>query len=232
MNTKIKKNLWWIITSIVLFVPIVFFICEVSGSFGEKLSFGTAFFVILFLIWAITGLAANKIKNIVLKVLWIIFGLVVYAICWIFIVICIAMCYTPSEEEYEERKEGFRDMIYSEFSDNEELDRIVGFQLPQYEIVDSKCEYVSQFPAETEYDVKLKIHFQGGLPKSIWNKIYKLASKKASNKVTGEYAINEWGFYENNPKIISYQLEDASNSGCVVTFNHLCDTVYVTRYKW
>lgn len=137
-----------------------------------------------------------------------------------------------TEENIETRKEGIRDMVYREFNENEHLDNILGIQLPTYKIVDSKCDYASNPPTETEYDVKLKIYFPKGLSSSIRKEIHKLASEKASNPLSKGDVINEWRFGEDNPKEIFYQTEDTSNVGCVVMFKPQCDTVYVTRYKW
>lgn len=232
MKSEIKKNLWWIIISVVLFIPIAFAIHHLPYGLGDKLSFGVVTFALLFLIWAIIGLVANKIKNIALKVLWIILGLSVYAIVWLFIILLIAMSQPITEEDVENRKEAFRDMVYCEFDETEHLDKVVGVQLPQYKIVDSECKYVSFPPAETEYDVKLKIYIPEGISESVWNEIYELASKKASNPHSESDVINKWEIDEDNPNIIYYTSEDNMNVGCTVTFKHQCDTVYVTSYKW
>ena len=143
MKSKLKKNLWWIISSIALFIPMASLIGNISNDFSDVLSVGAISFVVLFLIWAIIGLVANKIKNIALKVLWIILGLSVYAIVWLFIILLIAMSQPITEEDVENRKEAFRDMVYCEFDETEHLDKVVGVQLPQYQIVDSRCDYVS-----------------------------------------------------------------------------------------
>lgn len=232
MKSKIKKNLWWIITSIVLFIPIASLIGNMSIDFSDGLSIGAMFFVVLFLIWAIIGLVANKIKNIVLKVLWIILGILSYAIAWFFSFFIIAMSQPVTEEDIESRKEAFRDMVYRKFDETEHLDKVVGVQLPQYKIVDSECKFVSFLPAETEYDVKLKIYFPEGIPESVWNEMYELASTNASNPLSEGDVINEWRIDKDNPEVISYAAEDAMNVGCSVTFKHQCDTVYVTSYKW
>lgn len=232
MKSKLKKNLWWIISSIVLFIPITFAIYNLPYDLSDRLSVGVVSFVLLFLIWAIIGLVANKIKKIIWKILWIIGGILSYAIVWLFTVFLIAMYYSLSEENVEERTEAFRDMVYREFDENNYLDKVIGVQLPKYEIVDSRCDYVSSFPAETEYDVKLKIYFSEGIPKSVWNEMYELASTNAANPHPKDNVINEWKVDANNPQIISYATEDSMNVGCIVTFKHRCDTVYVTRYKW
>ncbi len=232
MKSEIKKNLWWIITSVVLFIPIAFAIHHLPYGLGDKLSFGVVTFALLFLIWAIIGLVANKIKKIVWKVLWIILGTLSYIIAWLCAIFVIAMSYPLSEEEVEDRKDAFRDMVYREFDENNHLDKVVGVQLPQYKIVDSECKYVSFPPAETEYDVKLKIYVSEGISESVWNEIYELASKKASNPHSESDVINKWELDEDNPNIIYYTSEDNMNVGCTVTFKQSCDTIYVTRYKW
>lgn len=232
MKSKLKKNLWWIISSIALFIPMASLIGNISNDFSDVLSVGAISFVVLFLIWAIIGLVANKIKNIALKVLWIILGLSVYAIVWLFTILLIAMSQPITEEDVENRKEAFRDMVYREFDETEHLDKVVGVQLPQYKIVDSRCDYVSFFPAETEYAVKLKIYFPEGISESVWYEMYKLASANALNPHSEGDVINEWRIKQDNPEVISYATEDSMNVGCSVTFKHQCDTVYVTRYKW
>lgn len=232
MKSKIKKNLWWIISSIVLFVPIAVIISGLSKSFSDTLLDGVVFFIPLFLIWAIIGLIANKIKKVVFKILWIILGLSVYAISWLLIIVIIAMSQPVTEEDIENRKEAFRDMIYCEFAEDEHLDKVLGVQLPQYRIVHSECDYVTFFPTETEYNVELKVCFPKGIPNSVWNEIQGLASAKASNPLSEDDVINEWGISEDCPETIFYKSEDSANVGCIVTFNHRCDTVYITRYKW
>ena len=232
MKSEIKKNLWWIITSVVLFIPIAFAIHHLPYGLGDKLSFGVVTFALLFLIWAIIGLVANKIKKIVWKVLWIILGTLSYIIAWLCAIFVIAMSYPLSEEEVEDRKDAFRDMVYCEFDENDHLDKVVGVQLPQYKIVDSECKYVSFPPAETEYNVKLKIYVSEGISESVWNEIYELASKEASNPHSESDVINKWELDEDNPNIIYYTSEDNMNVGCTVTFKQSCDTINVTRYKW
>ena len=232
MKATIKKNLWWIISSVVLFIPIAFAIHHLPYSLGDKLSFGVVTFALLFLIWAIIGLVADKIKRIVWKVLWIILGTLSYLIAWLCVIFVIAMSYPLSEEEVEDRKDDFRDMVYREFDKDDHLDGVVGIELPQYKIADSECKYVSCPPTETEYNVKLKIYFPNGLPESVWNEICEQASINASNPLLEGYVINEWKIDKDNQEIISYTAEDSRNVGCNVTFKHRCDTVYVTRYKW
>jgi energy-coupling factor transporter transmembrane protein EcfT len=232
MKSEIKKNLWWIITSVVLFIPIAFAIHHLPYGLSDKLSFGVVTFALLFLIWAIIGLVANKIKKIVWKVLWIILGTLSYIIAWLCAIFVIAMSYPLSEEDIEDRKDAFRDMVYREFDEDDHLDKVVGVQLPQYKIVDSECKYVSFPPAETEYDVKLNIYISEGISESVWNEIYELASKKASNPHSESDVINKWKIDEDNPNIIYYTSEDNMNVGCTVTFKQSCDTIYVTRYKW
>ena len=196
------------------------------------MSMGTIFFIALFLILAATGIIANKIRIVALKVLWIISGLTIYALGWLFAIVLMAMSDPVSEEEVESRKENFREMIYSEFSEDDYLDKFVGIQLPQYRIVDSECTYVTFPPTETEYNVNLKIHFTEGLPNSVWKEISKNASNKASNPLSGCEVINEWGVCEDNPEARIYKCENSRNEGCTVTFESNCDTVYVTCYKW
>ena len=232
MKNTIKKNLWWIISSIILFVPIALGINSLPYNFCEKLSQGSIFFILLFLVLAITGIIANKIKKIVFKVLWIILGFTIYAIGWIFTIFIIAFSAPITEEEIISRKEDFRDMIYREFDEADYLDKIVGIQLPQYRIVDSECTYVTFPPTETEYNVNLKIHFTEGLPNSVWKEIREKASNNASNPLAEEWAKNEWSVSEETPGVVSYRYEDFANVCCSVTFESNCDTVYVTRYKW
>ena len=232
MKNTIKKNLWWIISSIILFVPIALGINSLPYNFCEKLSQGSIFFILLFLVLAITGIIANKIKKIVFKVLWIILGFTIYAIGWIFTIFIIAFSAPITEEEIISRKEDFRDMIYREFDEADYLDKIVGIQLPQYRIVDSECTYVTFPPTETEYNVNLKIHFTEDLPNSVWKEISKNASNKASNPLSVCEVINEWGVCEDNPEARIYKCENSRNEGCTVTFESNCDTVYVTCYKW
>ena len=198
----------------------------------EKIEIGCMLFAIHFLIGAITGVVANKIKKIFFKVLWVITGLVVNAIFWIISILIIALCQPLTEDEFNSRKEEFREMVYREFDEENYLDKIVGIELPQYKIVDSECTHVSTPLAETEYGVKLKIHFPEGLPQSLWNVITELASTEAANRHSEDEVINKWFFAEENPKAISYQCEDENNVGCTVTFKQYCDTVYVSSYKW
>lgn len=173
-----------------------------------------------------------RIKKTALKILWIIVGLLFSILFIMFSAVIIAMYEPVTDNDIEMRKEAFRDMVYNEFNGNDALDNLIGIQLPCYKIVDSKCDYVTFFPAETEYNVELKIHFPEGVSDSIRDEIRKLASEKASNPLSKGNVINEWGFGEDNPKEIFYRTEDASNVGCVVMFKPQCDTVYVTRYKW
>ena len=232
MKNTIKRNLWWIISSIVLFTPIASIIYHMQCNFSDKLSMGTIFFIALFLILAATGIIANKIKKIVFKVLWIILGFTIYVIGWIFTIFIIAFSAPITEEDIINRKECFRDMIYREFDEADYLDEFVGVQLPQYRIVDSECTYVTFFPTETEYNVNLKIHFPEGLPASVWKEISEKALDKAPNPLSGCEIINEWGVCEENPGAIIYKCEDSSNVGSTVIFESNCDTVYVTCYKW
>ena len=231
MKNKIKKNLWWI-SPIVLFVPLACLLCSLSITTGEKIVIGCILFAIQFLIGAITGFVANRIKKIFFKVLWIIAGLFINAIFWIIALLFMAFCEPITEEEYNGRKESYREMVYNEFSEENHLDKVVGIQLPQYRIVDSECSYVSVPLAETVYDVELKILFSEGLPKPVWKQITELASTEAPNPLSEDKVINKWFFGEENPKVVSYQCENESNVGSTVTFKPNCDTVYVTRYKW
>ena len=231
MSTKIKKNLWWIITSIALYVPVAIVIDSISCKLDEKMWLGVLSFVFLFVVWALIGLIANKIKKTVYKVLWIILGFLAYAVCWLVSIVFIAMFEPVTEEDIQNRKEAFKEMVYDEFKEEDHLDEVVGIQLPQYTIVRSACDYVTFPPTETEYDVELDIHFPGGLS-DIWDEIYDLASRKASNPHSKGKVINEWGFDNKNPEIIYYKTENESNVGCCVVFKSQCDTVYVTRYKW
>ena len=232
MKNSVKKNLWWVISSIVLFVPIAWIIHSLQCDLGEKLSMDAIFFIPLFLIWAITGVVANKIKKVVLKVLWVILGLVTYVFGWLFVIVLLAMSTPVTQEEVECRKEGSREMICREFNEEDHLDKIVGIQLPQYRIVDSECTYVTFWPTETEYNVNLKIHFPKDLPASVWKEIREKASNNASNPLAEEWAKNEWSVSEETPGVVSYRYEDFANVCCSVTFESNCDTVYVTRYKW
>ena len=231
MKNKIKKNLWWI-SPIVLFIPLACLLCSLSITTGEKIVIGCILFAIQFLIGAITGFVANRIKKIFFKVLWIIVGLIINAIFWIIALLFMAFCEPITEEEYNGMKESFREMVYNEFSEENHLDKVVGIQLPQYRIVDSECTYVTFWPAETEYNVNLKIHFPKGLPNSVWKEIREKASNNASNPLAEEWAKNEWSVSEETPGVVSYRYEDFANVGCSVTFESNCDTVYVTRYKW
>jgi hypothetical protein len=112
-----------------------------------------------FLIGAITGFVANRIKKIFFKVLWVMTGLAVNAMFLIISILFMTFCEPITEEELNGRKESFREMIYSEFDEENHLDKVVGVQLPQYRIVDSECTSVSLPPTETEYEVELKILF-------------------------------------------------------------------------
>lgn len=156
MNTKIKKNLWWI-SSIVLFIPSGLIIGQLRNELYERLLIGAIIFGIQLVIWAIIGLIANKIEKIVLKILWIIVGVLFSCTFLIFSAVFIVMFEPVTDKDVEIRKEEFRNMVYNEFNVNESLDSLIGIQLPTYEIVDSECNFVTFFPTETEYDVKLKI---------------------------------------------------------------------------
>lgn len=232
MKNTIKRNLWWIIYSIILFIPLACLLHSLSITSGEKIVIGCVLFTIQFLIGAITGIVTNKIKKIFFKVLCIIAGLVVNAIFWIISILFMAFCEPITKDEFNSRKEGFREMIYSEFNEENHLDKIVGIQLPPYRIVDSECISISVPPTETEYEVELKILFPDGLPKSIWNKIKEWAAAEVPNPLSEDKVINRWYLREENPDVIAYHCENSHNVGCTVIFESNCDTVYVTCYKW
>lgn len=232
MKHFIKKNLWWIISSIVLFIPLVCLLYDLSIGTDEKIATGCILFAVQFLIGAITGFVANRIKKIFFKVLWVIAGLAVNAMFLIISIVFMAFCEPITDEEFNNRKEEFREMIYHEFNEKNHLDKVVGVQLPQYRIVDSECISVSVPPTETEYEVELKIVFPEGLPKSVWKEIAELAEKEAPNPLSEDKVINRWHFGEENPDVITYHCENESNVGCTVIFKPDCDTVYVSRYKW
>ena len=116
-----------------------------------------------------------RIKKMALKILWIIVGLLFSILFIMFSAVIIAMYEPVTDNDIEMREEAFRDMVYNEFNGNDALDNLIGIQLPCYKIVDSKCDYVTFFPAETEYNVELKIHFPKGLSDSIRDEIHKLA---------------------------------------------------------
>lgn len=232
MKHFIKKNLWWIISSIVMFIPLACLLHGLSIGTDEKIAIGCILFAVQFLIGAITGVVANRIKKIFFKVLWVMTGLAVNAMFMIISIVFMAFCEPITEEEFNGRKESFREMIYSEFDEENHLDKVVGVQLPQYRIVDSECISVSVPPTETEYEVELKIVFPEGLPKSVWKEIADLAEKEAPNPLSEDRAINRWHFEKENANAITYHCENESNVGCTVAFNPDCDTVYVSRYKW
>lgn len=232
MNLKIKKNLWWIISSIVLAVPIVLLINELPVKLGEKFLIGTVSCLILIVICAIVGVIANRIGKILFKIIWIILGFIGYLFYILFVCVLLAMLDPVTDEEIAAHEESYRDMVHREFEVDNYLDDVIGIELPKYEIVASKCTYASMFPAETEYDVELNIYFPDGLSTSLWDEMYRLASEKAPNVKYNGYVINKWDFDEDNTKQIVYQWENSSNVGCIVTFKPKCDTVFVTRYKW
>ena len=232
MNLKIKKNLWWIISSIVLAVPIVLLINELPVKLGEKFLIGTVSCLILIVICAIVGVIANRIGKVLFKIIWIILGFIGYLFYILFVCVLLAMLDPVTDEEIAAHEESYRDMVHREFEVDNYLDDVIGIELPKYEIVASKCTYASMFPAETEYDVELNIYFPDGLSTSLWDEMYRLASEKAPNVKCNGYVINKWDFDEDNTKQIVYQWENSSNVGCIVTFKPKCDTVFVTRYKW
>jgi len=232
MNLKIKKNLWWIISSIVLAVPIVLLINELPVKLGEKFLIGTVSCLILIAICAIVGVIANRIGKVLFKIIWIILGFIGYLFYILFVCVLLAMLDPVTDEEIAAHEESYRDMVHREFEVDNYLDDVIGIELPKYEIVASKCTYASMFPAETEYDVELNIYFPEGLSTSLWDEMYRLASEKAPNVKYNGYVINKWDFDEDNTKQIVYQWENSSNVGCIVTFKPKCDTVFVTRYKW
>lgn len=232
MNLKIKKNLWWIISSIVLAVPIVLLINELPVKLGEKFLIGTVSCLILIVICAIVGVIANRIVKVLFKIIWIILGFIGYLFYILFVCVLLAMLDPVTDEEIAAHEESYRDMVHREFEVDNYLDDVIGIELPKYEIVASKCTYASMFPAETEYDVELNIYFPEGLSVSLWDEMHRLASEKAPNVKYNGYVINKWDFDEDNTKQIVYQWENSSNVGCIVTFKPKCDTVFVTRYKW
>jgi energy-coupling factor transporter transmembrane protein EcfT len=232
MNVKIKKNLWWLISSIALAIPIVLVINELSVKLGEKLLLGIVSYLILLVICAIVGIIANKIRKVLLKIIWIILGFIGTLFYILSVCIILAMFEPVTDEDISAQEESYRDMVHREFEADNYLDEVVGIELPKYEIVASECTYASMFPTETEYDVELNIYFPDGLSTSTWDKIHKLASEKAPNVKYNGYVINKWDFDEDNTKQIVYQWENSSNVGCIVTFKPKCDTVFVTRYKW
>lgn len=229
MNAKLKKNLWWIISGVVLFVPLGLVINSLSMEVSEKLSGAALFFAITFVLVAVVGLVANKIKPIVLKVLWIILGVAFYLVYLTFTLLVILM---SQPDDLEGRKAAFETMVVEEFSPADYLDKMVGIDLPEYDIVESCCTYVSSFPSETEYEVDVKLYLPKGMSKSLWRQITELAKTKAANPDPFGEVINEWYFDSENPGQICYKTEDSTNVGCVVTFKPKCDTVYVHRYKW
>ena len=232
MKNYLKKNLWWIISSIILFIPLACLLYGLSIGTDEKIVIGCILFAVQFFIGTTTGVIGNRIKKTVFKVLWIIIGLAVNAMFLIISFVFMTFCEPITEEEFNNRKEEFREMIYNEFNEENHLDKVVGIQLPQYRIVDSECNSISVPPTETEYEVELKILFPDGLPQSAWKEIANLAEKEAPNPLSEDKIINKWFFREGNPKVISYQCENESNVGCTATFKPDCDTVYVTGYKW
>lgn len=181
MNLKIKKNLWWIISSIVLAVPIVLLINELPVKLGEKFLIGTVSCLILIVICAIVGVIANRIGKVLFKIIWIILGFIGYLFYILFVCVLLAMLDPVTDEEIAAHEESYRDMVHREFEVDNYLDDVIGIELPKYEIVASKCTYASMFPAETEYDVELNIYFPDGLSTSLWDEMYRLASEKAPN---------------------------------------------------
>ena len=232
MNTIIKKNLWWIVSSIVLYIPIILVITALSARISDKFLIVLVSSFILLVICSIVGIIANRIKKVVFKIIWILFGFVGYLLYLLSVCITITMFESVTQEDIVSHKESYRESITSEFEVNNYLDEVVGIELPKYEIVASECIFASMFPAETEYDVEIKILFPEGLPTSLWDEIHKLASDKAPNTKYNGYIINKWDFDEDNTNQIVYQWEDSSNVGSIVTFKPNCDTVFVTRYKW
>ena len=167
-----------------------------------------------------------------LKIIWIILGLIGSLFYILFVCIFLAMFEPVTDKDVAAHEESYRDMVHSEFEVDNYLDEVVGIELPKYEIVASECTYASMFPAETEYDVELNIYFPEGLSTSLWDKFHKLASDKAPNTKYNGYVINKWDFDENDSNQIVYQCENSSNVGYTVNFKPKCDTVFVTSYKW
>ena len=232
MDTKHKNNLWWIISSIVLAVPALLLINEISVKLSEKFLIGIVSYLILLVICAIVGIIANRIRKVLLKIIWIILGFIGYLFYILCVIILVIMLEPVTDEDIAAHEDSFREMVHCEFEVDNYLDEVVGIELPNYEIVESECTFATMFPSETEYDVKLNIYFPEGLSTSLWDEMHRLASEKAPNAKYNGYVINKWDFDEDNTKQIVYQWENSSNVGCIVTFKPKCDTVFVTRYKW
>ena len=199
MNLKIKKNLWWIISSIVLAVPIVLLINELPVKLGEKFLIGTVSCLTLIVICAIVGVIANRIGKVLFKIIWIILGFIGYLFYILFVCVLLAMLDPVTDEEIAAHEESYRDMVHSEFEVDNYLDDVIGIELPKYEIVASKCTYASMFPAETEYDVELNIYFPEGLSTSLWDEMHRLASEKAPNVKYNGYVLHDGGLSNNIP---------------------------------
>lgn len=234
MNAGIKRNLWWIISSIVLYIPIVILFYESYVELDVKLLLGFVSFMGFVAICASIGVIANNIKNTLLKIIWIVLGFVgclLYLFCVVVLLVIAEPMLDEDSETIESNNESYREMICSEFEVENHLDDVVGLEMPEYKIIESECYYASMFPSETKYDVALSLCFPEGLTKSFWSEIQELASEIAPNPKYEGDLINKWDFGENNPNLIVYQCEDSSNVGYVVTFKPKCDTVLVISYK-
>ena len=130
MNLKIKKNLWWIISSIVLAVPIVLLINELPVKLGEKFLIGTVSCLILIVICAIVGVIANRIGKVLFKIIWIILGFIGYLFYILFVCVLLAMLDPVTDEEIAAHEESYRDMVHREFEVDNYLDDVIGIELP------------------------------------------------------------------------------------------------------
>ena len=92
MKNFLKKNLWWIISSIILFIPLACLLYGLSIGTDEKIVIGCILFAVQFLIGTTTGVIGNRIKKIFFKVLWIIIGLAVNAMFLIISIVFMAFC--------------------------------------------------------------------------------------------------------------------------------------------
>ena len=115
MNVKIKKNLWWLISSIALAIPIVLVINELSVKLGEKLLLGIVSYLILLVICGIVGIIANKIRKVLLKIIWIILGFIGTLFYILFVCIILAMFEPVTDEDISAQEESYRDMVHREF---------------------------------------------------------------------------------------------------------------------
>ena len=111
MKNFLKKNFWWIISFIILFIPLACLLYGLSIGTDEKIVIGCILFAVQFLIGTTTGVIGNRIKKIFFRVLWIIIGLAVNAMFLIISIVFMAFCEPITEEEFNNRKEEFREMI-------------------------------------------------------------------------------------------------------------------------